>query len=235
METQPPANNTTISGEQFFQLISCSEHTDQADKALLEALLLSKQTPTRHHLHKSILLHGFRWMKDRTFISLSNRYFPFMNHTNMKILVFLSLIGYCYFKMKRLTPRNHHWYRLVDNVSVKISECSCFVIRYCLWSFWWLRISITMSLRRDSEVIGPMWSSKYFTPFTFFTPHLSSQIAPRHSLQLHMWWIDTENTGKRLFLFIIWQFITLLLFHLNSLVRCWRCSFTRFGSVLSLN
>lgn len=47
------------------------------------------------------------------------KYFPFMTHTNFKIIVFLSGVVYGYIKIKSLKPKNAKWYRLVDDVRLQ--------------------------------------------------------------------------------------------------------------------
>lgn len=106
---------TLNDNQRFFQLIEARPSDDETP--LLHVLSQSCKTKYMHRIHKWIILKGFRIMKNPKFNQVINNYFPFMSHTNFKILLFLSLVGYSYFKMKNLTPSNHQIYRMIDNVS----------------------------------------------------------------------------------------------------------------------
>ncbi len=48
-------------------------------------------------------------------LSRLQKWFPFMNHSNFKIIVFLSLAFYAYLKMTRVNPSNVHLWRFSDD------------------------------------------------------------------------------------------------------------------------
>ncbi|KAG2381808.1 hypothetical protein C9374_006192 [Naegleria lovaniensis] len=105
---------TLNENQRFFQLIEARTSDDETP--LLYVLSQSNKTKYMHRIHQWIIIHGYRIMKNHKFNQVINKYFPFMSHTNFKILLFLSLVGYSYFKMKNLTPSNHQLYRMIDNI-----------------------------------------------------------------------------------------------------------------------
>ncbi|KAL9643416.1 hypothetical protein ABK040_010031 [Willaertia magna] len=101
--------------KKYMNLIEINTSEIERNYLLSEVAEKSKSTTYSHHFHRLILQYGCKLMSSNRFKEISNKYFPFMAHTNFKILLFLCIIGYAYLKLKKVTPKNHLMFRLLDD------------------------------------------------------------------------------------------------------------------------